>query len=76
MHGLALHACRQKRCVCACGKGSPGKLARCAPGIRQQVHAAGLGSRRAAGALCRGQEGERDARGTTVAAHLVPRTEM
>ena len=39
-------------CVRRAAKGAQGNLARRAPGIGQQVHAAGLGSRRAAGARC------------------------
>ena len=39
-------------CVRRAAKGAQGNLARRAPGIGQQVHAAGLGGRRAAGARC------------------------
>jgi hypothetical protein len=39
-------------CMRRVAKGAQGNLARRAPGIGQQVHAAGLGSRRAAGARC------------------------
>jgi hypothetical protein len=39
-------------CMQRAAKGAQGNLARRAPGIGQQVHAAGLGSRRAAGARC------------------------
>ena len=51
-------------CVRRAAKGAQGNLARRAPGIGQQVHAAGLGSRRAAGARC--------AVGSRASAHAAP----